>query len=69
MAKQRIKNKKRKPNEDYSYYFVGHVDSEGDVTPLLLTDVEYKKAKQRAQKNKEDVPENFIVFSQARKDK
>jgi hypothetical protein len=69
MAKQRIKNKKRKPNEDYSYYFVAHVDSSGEVTPLLLTDVEYKKAKQRAIKNKEDVPENFIVFSQAHKDK
>lgn len=69
MAKQRIKNKKRKPNEDYSYYFVAHVDSSGEVTPLLLTDVEYKKAKQRALKNKEDVPENFIVFSQAHKDK
>jgi len=69
MAKQRIKNKKRKPNEDYSYYFVAHVDSSGEVTPLLLTDVEYKKAKQRATKNKEDVPENFIVFSQAHKDK
>ncbi len=69
MAKQRIKNKKRKPNEDYSYYFVAHVDSSGEVTPLLLTDVEYKKAKQRALKNKEDVPENFIVFSQANKDK
>lgn len=69
MAKQRIKNKKRKPNEDFSYYFVGHVDSSGEVTPLLLTDVEFKKAKQRALKNKEDVPENFIIFSQAHKDK
>jgi hypothetical protein len=27
--------------------------------------VEYKKAKQRANKNKEDVPEDFIVFKQA----
>jgi len=64
MAKQRIKNKNRKLNEDFSYYFVAHVDSSGEVTPLLLTDVEYKKAKQRAVKNKEDVPENFIIFSQ-----
>lgn len=69
MNKKRIKNKKRKPNEDFSYYFVAHVDSSGEVTPLLMTDVEYKKAKQRAIKNKEDVPVDFIVFSQAHKDK
>jgi hypothetical protein len=65
MAKKKIKNLNRKPNENASYYFVAHVDSEGEVTPLLLTDVEYKKAKQRANKNKEDVPEDFIVFKQA----
>lgn len=65
MAKKKIKNLKRKPNENASYYFVAHVDSEGEVTPLLLTDMEYKKAKQRANKNKEDVPEDFIVFTQA----
>lgn len=69
MAKQRIKNKKRKANEDHSYYFVAHVDSSGEVTPLLLTDVEFKKAKTRASKNKEDVPEDFIIFSQAHKSK
>ena len=67
MAKKRIKNKNRKPNEDASYYFVAHVDSSGEVTTLLLTDVEFKKAKQRALKNKEDVPENFIIFSQGSK--
>lgn len=66
---KRIINKKKKPNEDYSYYFVAHVDSSGEVTPLLLTDVEYDKAKKRAQKNKEDVPVDFIVFTQAHKDK
>ena len=65
MAKKKIKNLNRKPNENASYYFVAHVDSEGEVTPLLLTDVEYKKAKERANKNKEDVPEDFIVFKQA----
>lgn len=69
MAKKRIINKKRKANQDFSYYFVAHVDSSGEVTPLLLTDVEFKKAKQRAAKNKEDVPVDFIVFSQAHKDK
>jgi hypothetical protein len=69
MAKQRIKNKKRKPNEDFSYYFVAHVDSSGEVTSLLLTDVEFKKAKQRALKNKEDVPQDFIVFSQSHRTK
>lgn len=65
MAKKKIKNLNRKPNENASYYFVAHVDSAGEVTPLLLTNVEYKKAKQRANKNKEDVPEDFIVFTQA----
>jgi len=65
MARKKIKNLNRKPNENASYYFVAHVDSQGEVTPLLLTDVEYKKAKQRANKNKEDVPEDFIVFKQA----
>jgi hypothetical protein len=48
---------------------VGHVDSSGEVTPLLLTDVEFEKAKKRAQKNTEDVPIDFIIFSQAHKDK
>jgi hypothetical protein len=67
MAKKRIKNKNRKPNEDRSYYFVAHVDSSGEVTPLLLTDKEFLVAKKRANKNKEDVPIDFIVFSQAHK--
>lgn len=69
MTKKKIKNKNKKWNENASYYFVAHVDSSGEVTPLLLTDVEYKRAKKRALGNKEDVPENFIVFSQAHKDK
>ena len=68
MAKQKIKNKNKKSNEDNSYYFVAHIDSAGEVTPLLLTDIEFNKAKQRASKNKEDVPEDFIVFSQGHKD-
>jgi hypothetical protein len=67
MAKQKIKNKKRKSNEKSSYYFVAHVDSVGEVTPLFLTDIEFKKATQRALKNKEDVPVDFIVFSQSHK--
>jgi hypothetical protein len=67
MAKKRIRNKNRKPNEDASYYFVAHVDSSGEVTPLLLTDVEYEQAKKRAEKNQEDVPLDFIVFTQSHK--
>ena len=67
MAKKRIRNKNRKPNEDASYYFVAHVDSTGEVTPLLLTDVEYAHAKKRAEKNQEDVPLDFIVFTQSHK--
>jgi hypothetical protein len=31
--------------------------------------VEYKKAKARALKNPEDTPTDFIIFSQAHKDK
>lgn len=67
MAKKRIRNKKRKPQEDASYYFVAHVDSSGEVTPLLLTDVEFAEAKKRAEKNQEDVPLDFIVFTQSHK--
>jgi hypothetical protein len=69
MAKGKIKNTKRKPNEKKYYYFVAHVDSSGDVIPLLLTDIEFEKAKIRAEKNKEDIPEDFIVFTQQHKDK
>jgi hypothetical protein len=69
VAKKKIKNTKRKPNENPSYYFVGHVDSEGNVTPLLFTDLEFKKGKTRAAKNPEDVPFDYIVFTQAHKDK
>lgn len=65
--KKKIRNKNHKGNEDKSYYFVGHIDSSGEVTPLLLTDTEYKEAKKRAEKNPEDVPIQFIVFSQANK--
>jgi len=65
--KKKIINKKRKPTENYSYYFVAHVDSSGEVTPLLLTDREFASAKKRASKNQEDVPADFIVFNQAHK--
>jgi hypothetical protein len=69
MAIRKIKNKNKKPTANESYYFVGHVDSEGEVTPLLLTDREYQIAKKRADQNPEDVPVDFIVFSQFHKDK
>jgi hypothetical protein len=65
--KKKIINKKRKPTENYSYYFAAHVDSTGEVTPLLLTDREFLSAKKRANKNQEDVPIDFIVFNQAHK--
>jgi hypothetical protein len=68
MRKGKIKNKNRKPNENKDYFFVAHVDSNGDVIPLLLTDVEFEKGKIRASKNPEDVPEHFIVFSQQHKE-
>lgn len=69
MAKGKIKNTKRKPTENKDYYFVAHVDPNGNVLPLLLTDVEFDKARKRAEKNPEDVPVDFIVFSQCHKDK
>lgn len=65
--KKKILNTKRKQNENYSYYFVAHVDSSGEVTPLLLTDKEFLTAKKRANRNTEDVPLDFIVFSQFHK--
>jgi hypothetical protein len=65
--KKKILNTKRKQNENHSYYFVAHVDSSGEVTPLLLTDKEFLTAKKRANRNKEDVPLDFIVFSQFHK--
>jgi hypothetical protein len=68
MAKGKIKNKNKKPTAACSYYFVAHLDPEGEVTPLLLTDVEYEKAKKRAEKNPEDVPEHFITFTQQHKE-
>ena len=68
MARGKIKNKNKKPTECANYYFVAHVDSTGEVTPLLLTDPEFRKAQKRAERNPEDVPENFITFSQQHKD-
>jgi hypothetical protein len=65
--KKKILKTKRKHNENHSYYFVAHVDSSGEVTPLLLTDKEFLTAKKRANRNKEDVPLDFIVFSQFHK--
>jgi hypothetical protein len=67
MARGKIQNKKKKPTECASYYFVAHVDSTGEVTPLLLTEPEYRKAQKRAERNPEDVPEDFITFSQEHK--
>jgi len=60
--KTAIKNLKRKQNENLFYYFVGFIDSSGDVIPLLLTKNELKKAKERATKNKKDVPSDFLIF-------
>lgn len=68
MAKGKIKNKNKKPTANEEYYFVAHVDDKGEVTSLLLTEVEYTRAKLRAENNPEDVPEHFIVFHQEHKD-
>jgi len=69
MAKGKIKNTKRKPNENKDYYFVAHIDNTGEVVSLLLTDIEFERAKKRAEKNPEDVPEEFLSFTQCHKDK
>jgi hypothetical protein len=68
MSRGKIKNKNKKPTENSYYFFVAHVDQTGDVIPLLLTDIEFEKAKKRAEKNSEDVPENFLVFFQKHKE-
>ena len=60
--KAAIKNKKRKQGENLFYYFVGFIEANGDVTPLLLTKKEIQTAKKRALKNKEDVPSDFLIF-------
>lgn len=60
--KAAIKNTKRKQGENLFYYFVGFIEANGDVTPLLLTKKEIQIAKKRALKNKEDVPLDFLIF-------
>lgn len=67
MAKGKIKNQNKKPTANDEYYFVAHVDADGEVTSLLLTEVEFKRAKTRAENNPEDVPEHFIAFRQEHK--
>lgn len=64
----RQKNKNRKPTESAYYYFVAHIDSKGNATPLLLTEADFKRAKKRAAKNKEDVPMDFIAITQLHKE-
>lgn len=65
---RRQKNKNKKPNENAYYYFVAHIDSSGEATPLLLTGIEFKRAKKRAQQNKEDVPMDYIAITQVHKE-
>ena len=60
--KAAIKNKNRKQGENLFYYFVGFMEANGNVVPLLLTKKEIQAAKQRALKNKEDVPLHFLIF-------
>lgn len=60
--KNAIRNKNKKPSEAAFYYFCAFLESDGDVYPLLLTKDELKRAKRRAEKNKEDVPSSFLVF-------
>jgi hypothetical protein len=56
------KNKKRQFNEAENYYFCTHVDSEGYVYQLLLTKREFDLAVERADKNPEDVYNDYIVL-------
>lgn len=57
----KIQNTNRKPQENPEYYYVAHVDETGEVTSLMLTEAEFNKAKNRADKNKEDLPKFSIA--------
>jgi len=56
------KNKNRKPTEAEEYFFCTHVDREGYVYQLLLTKNEFNSAVKRADKNPEDVYNDYIVL-------
>jgi hypothetical protein len=56
------KNKKQQFNEADEYFFCTHVDRDGYVYQLLLTKREFDIAVERADKNPEDVYNDYIVL-------
>jgi hypothetical protein len=56
------KNRKRQFNEAKNYYFCTHVDNEGYVYQLLLTEHQFNAAIKRADNNPEDVYKDYIVL-------
>jgi hypothetical protein len=57
-----IENSNKKFNENEKYYFASYINSEGYVFELLLTEKEFDKAVKRAEKNPEDIPNEYIVL-------
>jgi hypothetical protein len=57
-----IENTNKKFNENEKYYFASYINSEGYVFELLLTEKEFDKAVKRAEKNPEDIPNEYIVL-------
>ena len=51
----KVKNLNRKNNANHHYYSIWTMD-EGKPTPLLITNTELESLKQRADKNKVDLP-------------
>ena len=51
----KVKNLNRKTNANHHYFSVWAMDS-GKPTPLLMTDAELVSLKERADKNKVDLP-------------
>lgn len=64
MARNHNKKSKREADE---YFFCTHVDSGGFQYELLLTKREFAVAEERALKNPEDIPTDYIVLQGYRK--
>jgi len=57
----KVFNKEKEGNSKKTYLNLYVKDLEGKIIPLLFTEKELKKAKNRAEKNKEDIPTlNFL---------
>lgn len=64
MAKNKIKKNNQEADE---YFLCTHVDSNGYRYELLLTKREFDIGVNRAEKNPEDIPDQFIVLQGKKK--